>query len=258
MVALLLTFFLVRCPAKAWTDPAEHRKLGSFLFKMAVDPSGKIHLHGTPYLAQPGDLVLFDDHSKLTAACYRFVGTEVPVHAGIVVRRADGSLGILEAGPNMVPKVFLFELLPRLHNYNGSLFVRRLQTPLTEEQSAALTQFALAQEGKSYCWVRLLLQGSPLRPIAPVRTWWLGKNCLNRTRWTCGELTAAAAAAAGILDPEIHAAHFVYPRDFAYDEHFDLSKQYHSMELWYPRAEPTWAGNGVVTGYPGPNRPLPR
>ena len=87
-----------------------------------------------------------------------------------------------------------------------------MKTPLGPEQAEKLTQFSQAQEGKSYSWMRLLMQGTPARPRGPFRKWCFGKTCLDRDRWTCGELTAAAATTAGILDPKVHFANAMYPR----------------------------------------------
>lgn len=257
IVVLLVPFFVLSCPGIVLSDPSEGDENGSFVFKMTVDAANKIQLQGEPYVPKPGDLVLFDDHSKITAAVFRYVGTSGPTHAAIVLRRPDGSPGLLEAGPSMVSNVFIFDVVPRLHNYSGSVYVRRLKNPLSEDQSARLTHFALNQEGKGYAWLRLLSQGTPFRPHGQTRQRYLGKTFLDRNRWTCSELTASAATAAGILDPRVHFANAMYPRDLAYDETFNLSPFYHPMELWYPRAQLRWVGSGVETGYPGPRKPLP-
>src|SRR5207249_3184676 len=108
--------------------------------------------------AQPGDIVLFNDHRAFTHLIYRISGTDGPLHAGLVFRRQDSSMAILEAGTNAVMKVFVFELEPRLHEFDGTIVVRRLKKPMTEEQSDQLRDFALAQEGKPYAVGRVLLQ----------------------------------------------------------------------------------------------------
>src|SRR5918994_83434 len=52
-----------------------------------------------PYEPQPGDLVLFVSDSLLYPLLFAIAMTGEPYHAGIVVRAADGTLCVLEAGP---------------------------------------------------------------------------------------------------------------------------------------------------------------
>src|SRR5262245_61333898 len=127
----------------------------SYLFKM-TDPTPSER--GERYRARAGDILLFDDHSTLTAKIYRLVGTDGPLHAAVVFRRKDGSLATLEAGTNAVMKVFNFDLQPRLHKFDGTILVRRLHQPLTEDQEHRMEEFAVAQEGKRYAIGRLALQ----------------------------------------------------------------------------------------------------
>ena len=58
----------------------------------------------------------------------------------------DGSLGILEAGPNDTLYVRVLDMLPHLKEYEdkGPLWIRRRRVPLTAEQSAQLTDFVIA------------------------------------------------------------------------------------------------------------------
>lgn len=198
-----------------------------------------------PYVPRAGDLVLFDDGNKLAHMLYRFSGSGGPLHAAIIFRRPDGRPALLEAGPNLNPKVFVLDVEPRLHSYDGTVLVRRLKEPLTPEQSAHLTQFALAQEGKSYSLVRLALQVTPFRCRGPVRTYLFGRTALDRRSWICGELTGAAATAAGVLNNKKYFANAMYPRDFAYDEAYDLSPYYGPPALWYPRPQLEMIGDSI-------------
>ena len=262
VVVLLALLVLVCYPHISLADPPQDMELGSFVVRMSVDSSNRIQLLPAPYLAQPGDLILFDNHSRFIATMYRLVGTSQPTHAAIVVRRLDGSMGLLEAGPNLIPdlidKVFIFAPVPRLQvttapfraplenaAYRGTIGVLDAICPGPGRQRLLLATIGHAGNADKAARRR-------------IRKRLLGKTCLDRHRWTCSELTTAAATAAGILDRRIHFANAMYPRDFAYDENFDLSPFYHPLELWYPRPELQWVGNGVETGYRGPRRPLPR
>ena len=55
--------------------PPDLTERPSYLFHMQTGPDQKIHLTGTRYRAQPGDLVLFDSHDALTAKMYAWSGT---------------------------------------------------------------------------------------------------------------------------------------------------------------------------------------
>ncbi len=212
---------------------------------MAPGPHNTMQWRGEPYLPRAGDLVLFDDGCTWVHAVYKMLGSGGPLHSSIVFRRPDGTHAILEAGPNFNPKVFVQDVGPRMHDFYGTVLVRHLRKPLSEEQSKHLTDFALAQEGKSYALSRLLLQITPFRPRGPVRTYFLGKTCLDRKEWTCCELVGAAASAAGILDKKKFLANAMYPRDFAYDEKWDLRPYYEAPVLWSPHPKLVMVAGGI-------------
>jgi hypothetical protein len=217
----------------------------SYLFKMTEPVAPE---RGERYQPQPGDILLFDDHSALTAKIYRLVGTDGPLHAAVVFRKKDGSLGTLEAGTNAVMRVFNFDLEPRLHSFDGTILVRRLHQPMSEEQERRMAEFAVAQEGKSYAIGRLALQGTPFRPrgtfLAPV----LGRTVVDRDRWICSELVVASLVVAGVFNVDDYPANMMYPRDLCYDERFDLSQHFAAPAMWYPRPELEYVGKGVRVG----------
>ena len=216
----------------------------SFLFKMKVEPDKTVRFAGVPYCPQEGDILLFDDHNPWITKLYKLCGTGGPLHAGIVFTRPDGKPAILEAGPNFNLKVMVTEIGERLPEYKGMVLVRQLKTPLSAEQSKKLTEFCQAQEGKLYAVGRLVLQGTPLKARGKL-TGLLGKTSLDRDRWICSELVVAAAAAAGVLDGKTFPANGIYPRDLAYDEHFNLSPVYDRPALWYPRGELEYVGGAI-------------
>src|SRR5438552_585098 len=132
---------------------------------------------------------------------------------GIVTRRPDGSLGVLEAGPNDTVKVYIIEVRKRLKEFEGTITMRRCKTTLTKEKSVALTKFAMAQDGKPYAVLRLLLQGTSFRSRGPIRELFLANTYLDRWSWICSELAVAAGTVAGLIDPAIVRANVTYPRD---------------------------------------------
>lgn len=205
------------------------------------DPEGS-YLHtpgcrGTPVQVeactpQAGDLVFFDDHKLLWKFLDLLACTGAPDHNGIVIRMPDGSMAILESAPDGDPYVVIQDVLPRLRCYKGTVCVRRLKCPLTEEQSDALTCFALAQVGKRYAKMRLALQITPFRARGPIRSKFLGHTFMDRHRWYCSEIVIAAGCAAGLLDPVEMRANTIYPRDLVDDRVFDLSRHWHEAALW--------------------------
>lgn len=234
------------CQVKSSPPPSSpHLQEASYLFRLATCPKDIKDWRGEPYHPQEGDLILWDDGCKWVHTLYKCFGSGGPLHSSIVFKRPDGSPAILEAGPNFNPKVFVQEVVPRLHDFYGTVLIRHLRQPLNEEQSRKLTEFALAQEGKRYALTQLLLQITPFRPRGPVRTYCLGKTCLDRKEWTCCELVGAATCAAGVLDKKKFFANAMYPRDFTYDEKWDLRPYYEEPALWYPRPQLDWIDGGI-------------
>lgn len=217
----------------------------SYLFK-TNEPT--LPERGERYRPRAGDILLFDDHSPLTAKIYRLVGTDGPLHAGVVFRKRDGTFGTLEAGTNAVMKVFNFDLEPRLHKFDGTILVRRLHQPMSEEQESKMAEFAVAQEGKRYAIGRLALQGTPFRPRGTLLAPYLGRTVIDRDRWICSELVVASLVVAGVFGAEDYPANLMYPRDLAYDERFDLSQRFELPAMWYPRPELEYVGKGVRVG----------
>lgn len=227
-------------------DPPLERP--AYLFQMKTGPDQQIQLVSERYRPQPGDLVLFDNHNPINAKLYQYCGSGRPLHAGILFRKKDGAMAVLEAGTNAVMKVFVFDMDKRLHEFDGTILVRRLRKPLTDEHAGNLREFALAQEGKPYALGRAILHASPFRLRDPAWTSPFGRTVLDRDRWICSELAVAAATSAGILDPNRHPANMMLPRDLCYDERYDLSEAYETPALWSPREEPEHVDGGVRVG----------
>jgi len=190
------------------------------------------------YEPREGDLVFYDDRSTVWTPLFKMAGTGPPLHMGMVVRKNDGGLAVLEAGPDDTVWVKLIDLGPRLKQFHrdfpkGVITIRRLKTPLSREKSAALTKFAHAQDGKRYAVLRLLAQGTSLRArgaLEPV----LGKTDLNRDSWMCSELSVACAAVAGLIDGNQIHANATYPRDLVDNARHDLSSVWVDAADWRP------------------------
>src|SRR5262249_47363788 len=144
------------------------------------------------YQPQAGDILFFTDYSKIWAVLFAIARAGHPYHSGIVIQLPDGSFRSLEAGFNDTTKVEVGELEPRLHSWHGPIWVRRRRTPLTPEQSARLTEFALRQDKKRYALIRLFGQMTPFRSRGYVRTNFLGGPHGERSAYFCSECVLEA------------------------------------------------------------------
>jgi hypothetical protein len=172
------------------------------------------------------------------------VGAAGVHHSGIVFARPDGSLAILEAGPYNTLRVRALDVLPHLrgHEERGEkAWIRQRRVPLTPEQSARLTTWALAQDGKPFAALRLGAQLTPFRSRGPLRARFVGGPHGERRAYFCSELVVESCVAAGLVDPARARPAATYPRDLFMDRsnnpflnrHFDLSA------CWFPPAR--WA-----------------
>ncbi len=185
-----------------------------------------------PYCPREGDLVFFDDHSRWWKFLYKIAHTGPPFHVGIVFKKPDGSLALLESGPDDTLWVYVLDVGPRLHNfmakYHGTLLIRRCKEELCPERSCALTNFAMAQEGKRYAWIRLLLQGTPCKARGRCEA-----THLCRKKWLCAEVVVAAGTVAGLFPPEVK-ANSTYPLDIVDDHLYQLGPVWEPAAQWLP------------------------
>jgi hypothetical protein len=192
------------------------------------------------YLPQPGDVLLATDDNRFWAITHNLAFAFEPHNSAIVVARCDGSLGILEAGPNDTTRVSILPLLPHLKEYadKGPVWIRKRKTPLTPEQWARLTEFAERQDGKRFALVRLAGQLTPLRSRGPLRTFVTAKPKGDRDGYYCSELVLESCIAAGLIDAKTARPCATYPHDLFYDQSYNL---YISRHLplacdWHPPA----------------------
>lgn len=217
--------------ASCWLSSASDERVDASYLLRPGHPRGK-PCCAERYHPQEGDIVFFDGPNLFWRLCDALAFTRPPDHCGIVVRRTDGTLALLEAGPNCVPFVFLLEVMPRLRCSEDTIWIRRRKCPLTPEESARLTCFAEEQEGKRYAILRFALQITPFRARGWLRSQWFGANHLHRRRWICSEIVAAACVAAGLVNPDVVKANVTYPRDMFDDRAYDLSPAWEVPAMW--------------------------
>jgi hypothetical protein len=205
-------------------------------------PSG--YLHGgksgedkkfVSYEPREGDLIFYDDKSIFWTALFVWAGSGPPLHIGIVVKKVDGTLAVLEAGPDDSVHVDLLDLAKRLpqfdKDFRGTITIRRCKKELTKPQSEALTKFAMEQQGKRYAILRLLLQGTNFSCRGPIRELFLADTVLDRSSWICSELSVAAGTVAELF-PKTVKANVTYPRDIVDNRRHDLSRIWHDAAVW--------------------------
>src|SRR5262249_36383485 len=148
----------------------------SFLYEPAYCLDDLLRGQAKPYLPQAGDLFLATDPGLGARLTHVLAFSGPPQHSGIVFARCDGSLAILEGGPHNTLRVRVIDLLPHLQSYAcvAKVYIRRRRVPLTCEQSARLTCFAMAQDGKPFALVRLAGQLTPFRSRGPLQTYFMG------------------------------------------------------------------------------------
>jgi len=208
------------------------KQQGSYVFQYEPGPNGQLLARARPYVPQPGDLVFFDDHNKMWGLCYKTVGSGPPFHSGLVIALPDGTPAIIESGPDDTMWVRILALPSRLQGFEGDVWIRQVKHPLTPEQNAKLTEWALKQDHKHYALWRLLLQATPIRCRNDLQCKLFGATRLDRNRWLCSELVVAGATVAGLFDSKVHFANAIYPRDIIFDNKYDLSDKWHEARFF--------------------------
>ena len=112
----------------------------------------------------------------------------------------DGRLGVLEAGYNATLWTRLTPLDYKLHAYPGTLWVRERLVPLTPDEDAQLTAFAVAAADKRYATGKFVVLATQFTPRGVLRTSHLARPRGIRERYTCGELILEALIYAGLID----------------------------------------------------------
>jgi hypothetical protein len=222
----------------AWSSPPDDPN-GVLKIERKM-PKGKAEVEYVRYVPREGDLVFYDDHHPGWMVLFAYAGTGPPLHMGMVFKKADGTLAILEAGPDDTVRVRVLDLdkrLPQFHNdfKGGIITIRRCKKEIGADESKALTKFALAQDGKRYAVGRLLLQGTSFRTRGPIREQFLGGTVLDRDSWICSELSVAAGTVAKLFDPKVVHSNVAYPRDLVDNARYELGDTWHDAGIWLPQ-----------------------
>ena len=194
------------------------------------------------YDPRPGDVILMSDPSLKSRLFYTLALTGAPGHGGVVVRRPDGTLGLLEAGFNESLWTRVVPLDYRLAHYPGTLWVRRLGHPLTRDQDARLTAFAAAVDGTRYSVRGIGVQLTPLSNRGLLRTSHFGRPKGPGGPLFCSEAILEALVAARAVDPDIARPSATFPRDLFFDRalnphvnrHPPLAAGWDPPALWTP------------------------
>jgi hypothetical protein len=218
---------------------------GSFLYQPAYALDFRLRDPAVTYEPQVGDIVFMTDELWYWKLGFFLACAGHPHHSGIVVRRSDGRLALLEAGPHDSLHIEIQDVMESLRSYEkeGRVWVRRRRSLVTPEQSAKLTKFAEAQDHKDFALIRLGGQLTLLRSRGPLRTWFMGGPHGERDSYFCAELVMETCVAAGFLDPANTRPSATYPRDFFFDKSYNIFNNLH-LNLsanWYPPARWTSA-----------------
>lgn len=225
----------------AFFGSAQPRPPGSYLWQPSYKEDELLRGPTRPYTPQPGDIVMSADGSVFWLAMHRLAGTSHPTHSMIVFAMPDGRPAIIEGGPHDTLKCRVLDALPHMFSYEneGRVWVRKRACPLTPEQSARLTEFALAVDGRKFAVDRLAGQLTPFRTRGPLRTAFVGKpQGIDRDSYYCSELVTEACVHAGLLDGRTMRPSATYPRDLFMDRSLNpwLNKHLKLAPAWDPPA----------------------
>jgi hypothetical protein len=107
-------------------------------------------------------------------------------------------------------------VIPQLQSYAEieRVWLRRRRVPLTPEQQAQLTAFAVSVDGKRFALLRMLAQVTPFCCRGRFLEWGAGGPHPDRSSYFCAELVGEACVAAGLLDWQTTRPAAMYPRDY--------------------------------------------
>lgn len=198
--------------------------IGSYLYRPAACMDTVLRGPAVAYLPQPGDVMLATDDNRFWRLTHNLAFAGEPHNSALVFARPDGSLAILEAGPNDTMRVSTLDMLPHLKEYHdkGPVWIRKRRVPLTPEQSCRLTQWALKQDGKWFALPRLGAQLTPFRSRGPLRTFYVGGPHGDRAGYFCSELVTESLVYCGALDPTVTRPAATYPHDLFHDWSYNL------------------------------------
>ncbi len=244
MTALLTAVATIGLIIVGADDKLRAEGVGSYLYQPSYTMDDCLREPVAPYMPRPGDIMLATDKNFFWKITHDLAFAFEPHGSAIFFTKSDGSLAILEAGPNDTMFIRNLDAIPHLVEYanKGPVWIRKRRVPLTEEQSCQLTAFAERQNGKWFALQRLGLQLTPFRTRGPVRTYFMGKPHGDRISYFCSELVTEAMVASGLLDREIARPSATYPHDLFFEHSFNpyIERHYHLGACWYPPARWTY------------------
>lgn len=188
-----------------------------YLYHPSREVTPAVRLPATGYTPKAGDVFLMSDTNAFWTLLYRFALTGRPGHGGVVVTMPDGRLGVLESGYDGTLWTRLTPLDYKLHSYPGTVWVRERLVPLTSDEDARLTAFAVAAKDKRYAVGKFALMATQLTPRGPFRTSHLGRPAGLGERYTCAELILESLNYAGLINARTVRPSATYPQDLFYD-----------------------------------------
>ncbi len=212
---------------------------GSYVYQPAFHMDYELRLPAEPYVPQPGDIFLATGRERWAKVGHWLAGTGAPQHSGIIVARPDGRPALLEAGPHNCLHCEMADAVEQLQSYAAieRVWIRRRRVPLTPEQNACLTAFALSANGKRFALVRMIGQITPFRCRGPLLEYGAGGPHHERSSYFCAELVGEACVAAGLLDPVHTRPAAMYPRDYFFGHsNCTFINRYLDMSEWDPPA----------------------
>jgi hypothetical protein len=232
---------------------ADNNRGRSFLYQPAYALDEELRGPAEPYVPKAGDIYLATDQSKIIQVGHSLATSGAPHHSGIVIVGTDGRMAILESGPFNTLHVAIVDFQHDMekHEERGEkIWIRHRRTPLTAEQSAELTAWATAQNGKRFAAGRMLLQLTPFRGRGPLRTYVLATPHGERDSYFCSELVLETCVHLGLLSPSTTRPSATYPRDLFFDEsaNYFLNTHFTLAAGWYPPAR--WTSSPVVDRTP--------
>jgi hypothetical protein len=234
----MLSFLLLTTIALADHDPEPVADL-SYVYQPSFCMDYELRCPAQPYIPHPGDIFLATDRGFLAKLGHKVVHAGAPHHSGIVFCWPDGRPALLEGGPHNSLRCQALDLVPALASYacEERVWIRRRCVPLTPEQSAQLTAFAMAADGKRFATLRMLGQLTFLRSRGPIRSRWLGLPHGERSSYFCSELVMEACVCVGLVDPDTARPSSTYPRDLFFGRSINPYLDCHlDMSAWAPPA----------------------
>lgn len=211
-----------------------------YLYQPAFSLDRSLRLPAKPYVPQPGDIMLATDSSIFWTITHNMAGTGHPHHSAVVFVKPDGKIAVVESGPYDELFVRVLDIGPHFEKYQsmGPVWVRQRKTPISAEQSAALTEWSMRQDGRRFALKRLAGQLTPLRSRGPIRTRFMGGPHGDRDSYFCSELAMETLVAGGMVDPDTTRPAATYPRDIFFGRSLNpyLNRHLTINDCWHPPA----------------------